>query len=247
MTGTDIGRIGRCCVQVLLVMLLIGWTGGVCADDVIVELEDGDDAFTVEQPAGTERLNVGAAGVGIGVRPPQAPLHVDGNIRGNFVADDGTDCPDGTVLIKSGGVWTCDTAAGTGDITAVNAGTGLTGGGTTGDVTLNVNTAALQSRVTGTCPPGQSIRTVNADGSVVCEPDDDAGGDITAVNAGTGLTGGGTTGDITLNVDTAALQNRVTGTCPPGQSIRTVNADGSVVCEPDDDAGGDITAVNAGT
>ncbi|MDY6987673.1 MAG: tail fiber domain-containing protein [Thermodesulfobacteriota bacterium] len=247
MTGTDMRRMGLFCAQVFWMTVLIGWTGGVDAGDVTVELDAGDDAFTVEQPAGTEQFNVGAAGVGIGVRPPEALLHVDGDIRGNFVAWDGTDCPEGRVLQKVSGAWECVAVGGTGDITAVYAGTGLTGGGTAGDVTLNVDTGSLQSRVTGTCPAGQSIRVVNGDGTVTCEPDDNSGGDITGVTAGTGLTGGGTTGDVTLNVDTASLQTRVNGTCPPGQSIRTVNADGSVVCEPDDDAGGDITGVAAGT
>ena len=36
----------------------------------------------------------------------------------------------------------------------------------------------------------QSIRIIAGDGSVVCESDDDSGGDITSVTAGFGLEGG---------------------------------------------------------
>jgi hypothetical protein len=76
------------------------------------------------------------------------------------------------------------------------------------------------------------------------------GGDVTAVVAGPGLSGGGDQGEVTLAADTAVLQARVGGTClggrlnPTDASISAIHADGSVLCNPDDTGAG--TEVIAG-
>lgn len=57
---------------------------------------------------------------------------------------------------------------------------------------------------------------------------------ITRVTPGTGLSGGGAGGEVTLSLDTAALQTRVNGTCLPGSSIQTITPSGGVTCEADD-------------
>lgn len=72
-------------------------------------------------------------------------------------------------------------------VQGIQAGHGLAGGGTadptTGSVALAVDPTAVQSRVTGECAEGSSIRVVAGDGTVSCEPDDGA-----TYEAGQGLT-----------------------------------------------------------
>jgi hypothetical protein len=109
----------------------------------------------------------------------------------------------------------------------------LANGAVTGAKT---DAATVQARVSGTCAAGNYVRAVAQDGTVTCGADANAGGDVTGVTAGSGLSGGGLSGDVTLTVDTASIQNRVSGTCAAGSSIRVVNADGSVTCEADDSA-----------
>jgi hypothetical protein len=71
-----------------------------------------------------------------------------------------------------------------------------------------------------------------------------SGGDITAVGAGGGLTGGGDGGDVALAVDPSAVQSRVVGSClsnrlgPIDASISAIHQDGTVICNTDDAGSG---------
>lgn len=105
-----------------------------------------------------------------------------------------------------------------------------------GSVTAQeIDPSTVQRRVVQSCPAGQSIRSIDEIGNVTCEPDDvGIGGAITGVIAGHGLTGGGTSGTVTLSADTSVVQTRVTGHCPAGQSIRSIDASGAVTCDTDD-------------
>ena len=118
-----------------------------------------------------------------------------------------------------------------GDITSVDAGAGLIGGGSSGQVSLDANIAYLQKRISSSCTAGSSIRAVNQDGTVECEPVTDPGSDITAVYTETGISGGGVSGDLTLEADTTYLQRRVSVACSEGSSIRAINQDGTVTCD----------------
>jgi hypothetical protein len=114
----------------------------------------------------------------------------------------------------------------------------------TGDPTVQRRTVAP------TCPPGQYLRALAADGTPTCAADVDtnSGGTVTSLTAGSGLTGGTITSSGTIAVNfggtglaaTAArgdhdhdlaYQARITGACDPGFTLRHVNDDGTVECE----------------
>ena len=88
--------------------------------------------------------------------------------------------------------------------TTYTAGSGVTLNGTTFDANVNATTqTTAPESVTSTASRTYSVQVDASDNLVVNVPWSGSGGDITAVNAGSGLSGGGITGDVTLNALTA--------------------------------------------
>jgi len=114
-------------------------------------------------------------------------------------------------------------------VTTINAGTGLMGGGSGNTVGLSIDSTTVQSRVTGTCSAGQSIRAIDATGAVTCEVDND-----TTYSA---LSGGGVAIDGSNQISTDTTVQRRTATtnnmtCPAGQFMRAIDQTGQVTCVP---------------
>ncbi len=76
----------------------------------------------------------------------------------------------GTVQSTAGGFKFPDGTSQTtaASLTGITAGTGLSGGGATGNVTLSANFSSVQARVTGTCASGTAMASIGSDGSVTC-------------------------------------------------------------------------------
>jgi hypothetical protein len=165
------GHIMKLSILVIFVLFLLA-TSNIFADDVSID-SNGNVKTGVANPIGSGNLDVtgasgehavrgvtsgtGAAGV-FGENNDVSGYggYFQGNARvtGNLTVDGSVSGPN------------------IGDITGVTAGTGLSGGGTSGSVTLNANTTYLQRRVSNSCTVGSSIRAINEDGSISCETDD---------------------------------------------------------------------------
>jgi hypothetical protein len=156
-----------------------------------------------------------------------------GGVTAAMLASNG--CVNGQILKYNGTNWACAAdltggSGGGGTVTQVNTGTGLTGGPIT--TTGTIGLAATQLLPSVACATNQVPKWNGSAWACAADVDTDtnSGGTVTQVNTGTGLTGGPITTTGTISVNTAVIQQRVTGTCPAGSSIATIAANGTVTC-----------------
>jgi hypothetical protein len=184
-----------------------GLTGGGTSGDVSVAVATGgitsahifDGTIATADLADSSVTDAKIVGVGV---------EKIASSSGNFFLykPDNTACSTGEVLKWNNSRWECGTDNDTGDITSVVAGTGLTGGATTGAATLNVDvgTGPAQFSTNDAVPHCTSTQKLEMSSGPVyswtCTTDLDSGGDITAVTTTAPLSGGGTSGAVALTI-----------------------------------------------
>ncbi len=85
------------------------------------------------------------------------------------------------------------------------------------DARITSNTTNKQDRITGTCNSGYAIRSIAANGTVICELDDTGIGSITT---GAGLTGGGSGAAVSLSIANGGVgTNQIADSAVTGAKI----------------------------
>ncbi|MFO1311183.1 MAG: hypothetical protein U1F41_03865 [Burkholderiales bacterium] len=121
-----------------------------------------------------------------------------------------TACTNNQIARWNGSAWACSTDANSGGtVTSLTQGSGilLNPSPIVATGTIAADTAYLQRRVSTACAVGSSIRAIAADGSVTCQTDTNAGGTVTSVGTGTGLTGGPITSSGTVSIANGGVGN----------------------------------------
>ncbi|MGH7496082.1 MAG: beta strand repeat-containing protein [bacterium] len=169
------------------------------------------------QETGDVELSVGA---GIGISVSNDAVELNASFTDGLYVNEGQLNSVTSGMIQDGAIQQADMGFSAGDVTALNAGIGLTGGGSSGELTLNLNTSFTDGQyvnegqansISSNMIQDEQVRNSDlannsvtsakiADGTIQQSDLGFSSGDITAVNATGGLVGGGTSGDVTLSI-----------------------------------------------
>ncbi len=173
-----------------VVTLAVAQSGGT------YRLEGTDDQCGASESAsaiGTAFPNPdGSIGLGLTIvsAPGATPAHVDARLRASDLG--------GTWRDSAGNIGTLAFTPG-----PATAGSPRPLGGAIGAVA--VDPTQIQLRVGGSCAAGSAMVGVNPDGSVACRPS----GGITGISTGPGITGGGSAGNLSLQLDLVELARQL--------------------------------------
>src|SRR5580704_5673788 len=175
---------------------------------------DSKENTTTSHPAELDVAFAGGDGTITGVETASASGLTGGGTRGTLNLSLLTSCPSNRTLQWSGGAWKCSNA-GTGTITGVTAGTDLSGGGSSGNVTLNLNTANVPLlAVNNTFTGNQTVNgNLTATGFISAGPISASASNGAYAVTGTDTSSSGSIGIAGISTNgTGVYGNGITGT-----------------------------------